>query len=208
MRTLIAVPCMDQVAAPFAQNLAQMQKNGEVYISFLIGSLIYESRNNLAKQAMQAKADYIMWLDSDMTFAPDTMTRLQKHMENGLDIVTGIYFRRRPPFTPTLFKELRRTDDPNVAEHANFDDYPSDSLFEIAGCGFGCVMTRVSVLEDVMLNYQDWFGPVCGLGEDLSFCLRARELGYKIYCDSSIKCGHIGQLVVDEDVFRSTRSVD
>lgn len=208
MRTLIAVPCMDQVAAPFAQNLAQMQKNGEVYISFLIGSLIYESRNNLAKQAMQAKADYIMWLDSDMTFAPDTMTRLQQHMENGLDIVTGIYFRRRPPFTPTLFKELRRTDDPNVAEHANFDDYPQDSLFEIAGCGFGCVMTRVSVLEDVMLNYQDWFGPVCGLGEDLSFCLRARELGYKIYCDSSIKCGHIGQLVVDEDVFRSTRSVD
>lgn len=208
MRTLIAVPCMDQVAAPFAQNLAQMQKNGEVYISFLIGSLIYESRNNLAKQAMQAKADYIMWLDSDMTFAPDTMTRLQQHMENGLDIVTGIYFRRRPPFTPTLFKELRRTDDPNVAEHANFDDYPQDSLFEIAGCGFGCVMTRVSVLEDVMLNYQDWFGPVCGLGEDLSFCLRARELGYKLWCDSSIKCGHIGQLVVDEDVFRSTRSVD
>ena len=208
MRTLIAVPCMDQVAAPFAQNLAQMQKNGEVYISFLIGSLIYESRNNLAKQAMQAKADYIMWLDSDMTFAPDTMTRLQQHMENGLDIVTGIYFRRRPPFTPTLFKELRRTDDPNVAEHANFDDYPQDSLFEIAGCGFGCVMTRVSVLEDVMLNYQDWFGPVCGLGEDLSFCLRARELGYKLWCDSSIKCGHIGQLVVDEDVFRGTRSVD
>lgn len=208
MRTLIAVPCMDQVAAPFAQNLAQMQKNGEVYISFLIGSLIYESRNNLAKQAMQAKADYIMWLDSDMTFAPDTMTRLQQHMENGLDVVTGIYFRRRPPFTPTLFKELRRTDDPNVAEHANFDDYPQDSLFEIAGCGFGCVMTRVSVLEDVMLNYQDWFGPVCGLGEDLSFCLRARELGYKLWCDSSIKCGHIGQLVVDEDVFRSTRSVD
>lgn len=205
MKTLIAVPCMDQVAAPFAQNLAAMQKNGEVYISFLIGSLIYESRNNLAKQAMQAKADYIMWFDSDMTFAPDTMTRLQQHMENGLDIVTGIYFRRRPPFTPTLFKELRRTDDPNVAEHANFDDYPSDSLFEIAGCGFGCVMTRVSVLEDVMLNYQDWFGPVCGLGEDLSFCLRARELGYKIYCDSSIKCGHIGQLVVDEDVFLSTR---
>ena len=204
MKTLIAVPCMDQVAAPFAQNLAAMQKQGEVYISFLIGSLIYESRNNFAKQALEAKADFVMWLDSDMTFAPDTMTRLQQHMEEGRDIVTGIYFRRRPPFTPTLFKKLERGED-NHAVFEHYDDYPPDSLFEVAGCGFGCIMTRTSVLEDMLLNYQDWFLPICSVGEDLSFCLRARELGYKIYCDSSIKCGHVGQLVVDEDVFRSTR---
>lgn len=204
MKTLIAVPCMDQVAAPFAQNLAAMQKNGEVYISFLIGSLIYESRNNLAKQAMQAKADYIMWFDSDMTFAPDTMTRLQQHMEEGKDIVTGLYFRRRPPFTPVLFKTLERIDE-DVAKHENYDDYPDNSLFEIGGCGFGCIMTRTSVLEDVFLNYHKCFDPVCSIGEDLAFCLRARELDYKIYCDSTIKCGHIGQLVVDESVYRSTR---
>ena len=208
MKTLIAVPCMDQVAAPFAQNLAAMEKKGEAYISFIIGSLIYESRNNFAKQALQTGADYVMWFDSDMTFPSDTMTRMLKHMEDGLDIVSGLYFRRRPPFTPTLFKKLERTDDPNIAVHENYDDYPRDSLFEIAGCGFGCIMTRTTVLEDVMLNYHNWFEPVCSLGEDLSFCLRARELNYRIMCDSTIKCGHIGQLVVDEDVFRSTRSVD
>ena len=204
MKTLIAVPCMDQVAAPFAQNLAAMEKKGEVFVSFLIGSLIYESRNTLAKQAIATKADYIMWLDSDMTFAPDTMTRLQQHMEEGKDIVTGLYFRRRPPFTPVLFKTLERIDE-DSARHENFDDYPSDSLFEIGGCGFGCVMTRVSILEDVMLNYHKCFDPVCSIGEDLAFCLRARELGYKIYCDSTIKCGHVGQLVVDESVYRSVQ---
>lgn len=202
MKTLIAVPCMDQVAAPFAQNLAAMEKKGEVFVSFLIGSLIYESRNTLAKQAIATKADYIMWLDSDMTFAPDTMTRLQQHMEEGKDIVTGLYFRRRPPFTPVLFKTLERIDE-DSARHENYDDYPDDSLFEIGGCGFGCIMTRTSVLEDVFLNYRKCFDPVCSIGEDLAFCLRARELGYKVYCDSTIKCGHIGQLVVDESVYRS-----
>ena len=204
MKTLIAVPCMDQVAAPFAQNLAAMEKKGEVFVSFLIGSLIYESRNTLAKQAIATKADYIMWLDSDMTFAPDTMTRLQQHMEEGKDIVTGLYFRRRPPFTPVLFKTLERIDE-DSARHENFDDYPDNGLFEIGGCGFGCVMTRVSVLEDVFLNYHKCFDPVCSIGEDLAFCLRARELGYKIYCDSTIKCGHVGQLVVDESVYRSVQ---
>lgn len=204
MKTLIAVPCMDQVAAPFAQNLAAMEKRGEVFVSFLIGSLIYESRNTLAKQAIATKADYIMWLDSDMTFAPDTMTRLQQHMEEGKDIVTGLYFRRRPPFTPVLFKTLERIDE-DSAKHENYDDYPDNSLFEIGGCGFGCVMTRTSVLEDVFLNYHKCFDPVCSIGEDLAFCLRARELGYKIYCDSTIKCGHVGQLVVDESVYRSVQ---
>lgn len=205
MKTLIAVPCMDQVAAPFAQNLAAMEKKGEVFVSFLIGSLIYESRNTLAKQAIATKADFVMWLDSDMTFAPDTMTRLQRHMEEGKDIVTGLYFRRRPPFTPVLFKTLERIDD-DCARHENYDDYPDGDLFEIGGCGFGCIMTRTSVLEDVFLNYHKCFDPVCSIGEDLAFCLRARELGYKIYCDSTIKCGHIGQLVVDESVYRSTRT--
>lgn len=204
MKTLIAVPCMDQVAAPFAQNLAAMEKKGEVFVSFLIGSLIYESRNTLAKQAIATKADYVMWLDSDMTFAPDTMTRLQQHMEEGKDIVTGLYFRRRPPFTPVLFKTLERIDE-DSAKHENYDDYPDNGLFEIGGCGFGCVMTRTSVLEDVFLNYHKCFDPVCSIGEDLAFCLRARELGYKIYCDSTIKCGHVGQLVVDESVYRSVQ---
>ena len=204
MKTLIAVPCMDQVAAPFAQNLAAMEKKGEVFVSFLIGSLIYESRNTLAKQAIATKADYVMWLDSDMTFAPDTMTRLQQHMEEGKDIVTGLYFRRRPPFTPVLFKTLERIDE-DSAKHENYDDYPESGLFEIGGCGFGCVMTRTSVLEDVFLNYHKCFDPVCSIGEDLAFCLRARELGYKIHCDSTIKCGHVGQLVVDESVYRSVQ---
>lgn len=202
MKTLIAVPCMDQVAAPFAQNLAAMEKQGEVFVSFLIGSLIYDSRNALTKQAIATKADYIMWLDSDMTFAPGIMTRMQQHMEEGKDIVTGLYFRRRPPFSPVLFRTLERISE-SEAKHESFEDYPQDSLFEVAGCGFGCVMTRVSVLEDVALNYGTWFEPSYGLGEDLAFCLRARELGYKIYCDSEIKCGHIGQLVVDESVYRS-----
>ena len=204
MKTLIAVPCMAQVAAPFAQNLAAMEKKGEVFVSFLIGTLIYESRNTLAKQAIATKADYIMWLDSAMTFAPDIMPRLQQHLEDGKDIVTGLYFRRRPPFTPVLFKTLERIDE-DSARHENYDDYPDNSLFEIGGCGFGCVMTRTSVLEDVFLNYHKCFAPACSIGEDLAFCLRARELGYKIYCDSTIKCGHVGQLVVDESVYRSVQ---
>ena len=34
------------------------------------------------------------------------------------------------------------------------------------------------------------FAPINGVGEDLSFCWRARQCGYKIWCDPSIALGH------------------
>lgn len=203
MKILIAIPCMDQVAAPFAQSLATLDKgNEQSFISMIIGSLIYDSRNKFVQQAISLKADAVLWLDSDMIIPPDAFVRLAEHLESGKDFVTGLYFRRRTPFTPVLFKRL--TIDGETGKHEEFNDYPKDSVFEVEGCGFGCVMTRTSMLEDVLLNYGTCFEPHYKLGEDLAFCARARELGYRIYCDSTIKCGHIGQLVIDENVFESS----
>lgn len=196
MKTLIAVPCMDNVAAPFAHSLATMEKTGECVISMNISSLIYDARNQLAAQALKAQADYILWLDSDMIVPPDVIPRMLKHMEDGKDFVSGIYFRRRAPFAPVLYSRIDREG------HADFNDYPEDTVFEIAGAGFGCCMTRVSMLEDIALNFKDWFTPFNNYGEDLSFCLRALECGYKLYCDSTIKCGHVGTVVVDESVYK------
>lgn len=196
MKTLIAIPCMDNVAAPFAHSLATMEKTGECVISMNISSLIYDARNQLAAQALKAEADYILWLDSDMIVPPDVIPRMLKHMEGGKDFVSGIYFRRRAPFAPVLYSRIDREG------HADFNDYPEDTVFEIAGAGFGCCMTRVSMLEDIALNFKDWFTPFNNYGEDLSFCLRALECGYKLYCDSTIKCGHVGTVVVDESVYK------
>lgn len=198
MKTLIAVPCMDQVAAPFAQSIATMRTVGDTVYDFRIGSLIYDSRNRLVKDALDFKADFILWMDSDMIFPGDTMLKLMKHMEDGKDIVSGLYFRRRSPFTPVLYDKIER------GQHSDLTEYPENSLFEVQGCGFGCVMTRVEAMQDILLNSHDWFTPFEGYGEDLSFCLRARDNGYKIWCDSTLKCGHIGQVVVDEMIYKSS----
>lgn len=204
MKTLIAVPCMDQVAAPFAQSLAALNKEGECSVAFLIGSLIYESRNNLAKMAIKQDVDYVMWFDSDMTFPQDTLQIMLKHMQEGKDIVTGVYYRRRPPYTPVLFKKLIEEGKQGAWE--GYDDYPKDSIFEIAGCGFGCCCVKKDVLLDMALNYRTWFEPMLGFGEDLSFCIRAKELGYKVWCDPTIQCGHVGQIMVDDKIFKSYMS--
>ena len=201
MKTLIAVPCMDEVAAPFAQSIATMTSVGETVVSFQIGSLIYEARNNFCKQALKLGADYILWLDSDMIFPQDVMPKMLRHMEEGKEIVSGLYFRRRAPFTPVLFSKL----DIEGKSWTGYDDYPRDTTFEVAGIGMGCCMMKVSVVEDLLLNDQDWFTPLEGFGEDLAFCWRASRLGHKIHCDSTIKCGHVGQVIVDERIWDANR---
>ena len=71
----------------------------------------------------------------------------------------------------------------------------TDGLFEIAGSGFGCVMTSVSLLKRMVEKYGAPFTPMMGLGEDLAFCWRVKQNGGKMYCDGRIRCGHIGQKV-------------
>lgn len=194
-KILICVPSMDQVAAGFAQSLAMLQKGGnETAVMFQVGSLVYDSRNKLAKQAIKMEADYTMWFDSDMIFQPDTMLRL---LEHNAPIVSGVYFRRSPPYHLVAFDKC----DMETREWTDLP-LPSETV-KCGGVGFGCVLIKNEVLFDVAAKYSTWFDPMNGFGEDLSFCWRARQCGYDVLIDPSIQCGHVGHIVVNETFYKA-----
>ena len=203
--TLIAGPCMDQVPAQFAQSLATLRKVGACVIATQVGSLIYTSRNNLAAQAIKYGADYIFWLDSDMLFPPDTLERMLKTIkeQEGDVILTGLYCRRVAPFHPTLFKTLEVKDE--MARWTDFDEIP-EGLFEVEGCGFGCVLAPTSAFVDVQSKFGRMFSPIGDIGEDLSFCWRARECGWKILCDPSIELGHVGHHIITREFWEDYKA--
>ena len=201
MRITIAVPCMDQVPAPFAQSLAMLQKVGECKLAFQMGSLIYTSRNALARMAIENESDYILWLDSDMVFDPDQLVRMVDYcQQTGEQFLTAIYYRRVPPHTPVLFKDLTMKD--GICEWTEFDEIPKRP-FEVGGCGFGGVLLDTEVVMSVMAKYNEMFEPINRCGEDLAFCWRARECGYRIICDPSIKMGHVGYIMADERYYEA-----
>lgn len=194
-KILICVPCMDMVASGFAQSLAMLQKGGnETAIMFECGSLIYDARNKLAKQAIKMQADYTMWLDSDMIFKPDTMVRLLAH---DAPIVSGAYFRRSPPYHLVAFDKC----DTETREWTDLP-LPAETV-KCGGVGFGCVLVRTDVLFEVAAKYKTWFEPMNGFGEDLSFCYRARQCGFDVLLDPTITCGHVGHIVVNEDFYKA-----
>lgn len=193
---------MDSVPSQFAQSLATLNKVEECVVAFQMGSLIYNSRNYLATAAVKMEADYILWLDSDMVFPSDTLERLWKDRDKG-DIVTGIYYRRVEPYKPVLYSRLDIDD--NGCQWENCEDI-KDEIFEVEGCGFGCVLTPTNVFIDVMNRFGNMFAPINGVGEDLSFCWRAKQCGYNIVADPGIPLGHVGHYVVDRKFFDAYNS--
>lgn len=203
MKILIAVPCMDHVPTPFCQSLALIQKIGDCTLMMQSGSLVYASRDTLATLSVTKEFDYVLWLDSDMVFKPDTLIRMMDTLQkNDLDILTGLCFRRVPPYTPTLFDKLEM--DGKNCIHTEFDEIPEE-LFEVGGCGFAAVLMKTDVFLDVSAKFGAMFTPIGSNGEDASFCMRARECGYKIYCDPKIVIGHVGNIVVDDVFYKATR---
>ena len=207
MKIMIAVPCMDQVPTPFCASLAQLKTVGECQLVMKSGSLIYTSRNSLATTALQKEFDYVMWFDSDMTFAPDTLIRMLDTLKkNDLDILTGLYYRRVPPYSPVLFDQLDM--DGEICYWSEFKEIP-EKLFEVGGCGFGCVLMKTDVFMDVQGRFGNMFAPIANNGEDLAFCWRARQCGYKVYCDPTALCGHVGYATIDKkfsDAYKGART--
>ena len=206
MKTLIAIPCMDYIEADFVECLTELVSRyspDEVEVKYLKASLVYDARNQLTKYVLDKGCyDFVLWLDSDMTFKPDLLDRLMEDID-GRQAVTGLCFGRRPPFKPCIYKKLdvEQTATPSgpmlMPTCENWFDYPRDQIFEVQACGFACVLMRTEVLEK-MLVYGVPFFPVGGLGEDLTFCWRARKQGITFHCDSRLKIGHIMRISVDE----------
>lgn len=205
MKIFVAIPCMETLPVDFVISLERLKRIGNTTINYSVGSLVYASRDHLASQAIQENADYILWLDSDMVFDSTFLIDAMKHMDEGKDFVSGLYFRRKAPFTPVLYKTIRMGMFPGEGISVEYDDYPENSVFEIDACGFGGVLMKVDMLKDIIDKEHHAFAPILGYGEDISFCIRAKKNGYKLWCDSSLKMGHIAKLVADESTFKAFR---
>ena len=210
MRTMIAIPCMDMVHTDFLRSCLGMDVDGEVQWTTCQSSLIYDARNKLAELAIDGEFDRVLWLDSDMIFDRYLFRRLSEHLDLGREMIAALYFGRKEPIRPMIYSALRREQLPTGAMAAradNFDDYQRDSLFPIAGCGFGAVMMTTDLIRRVRDAYGLPFFPSLGFGEDLAFCMRVGWLGREIWCDSSIKCGHAGTAVYDETLWRQLQGI-
>ena len=210
---MIFMPAMSMIPTRTVKCLTELKRTAECYTVISECSLIHDARNSAAALAIRNGFDRVLWLDSDMMFDADLLERLSADM-NGAperELVCGLYFKREIPTTPVIYRHLIEKQKPEdgsapVYEPEIYFDYPLNAIFPVAACGFGAVLTRTDLLRRVWDKYGPPFDCLPGLGEDLSFCLRAGQLSAGQYCDSAVKVGHLGPFCFGENLYMMNRN--
>ena len=161
------------------------------------------SRQGLIERFLEEKEfEWILFLDADQVVPVDALERL---LEHDVDVVSALYFRRSIPVMPVAFQQSDQWPLLPLLE------YPKDSLFTIGATGFGFLLVRRRVLEDMKQKilkpdedfvcngpFPERTGAWQSVGADIRFCQRCWMLGYPVHMDSSVKVGHISLMVLSE----------
>ena len=190
-RLLIAIPTTDYVPADFVKSLAKLQqelgRRGAAYdVEVQSGTLVYIARNRLANKAINENYTHVLWIDSDMVFGEKVLEDL---MDVEKEMVCGAFVSRRPPYGPCIYSSIEENAIEKVKEFGN-------RPFRVDGCGFAMVLTSVELLQAVTQKFGTCFQPTPYYGEDLAFCWRVKQLGREIWCEPTVRPGHIAHVPV------------
>jgi len=202
MKITLAIPTNRGLQPKTMTCLLELVAHGGYDFHVLVpseGYTIAENRNYIAFQALNSKSDYVLMIDDDMTFPPDTLDKL---ISNQKDIVGVAYHSRGSTDKIKIVPDIMSIAEVDKGKYINLEtetDPKYKDVFECYATGTGIILIKCDVFRKIP---QPWFeftffeNGKCKEGEDWNFCFKAKEAGFKIYCDPRISVGHIGEYIV------------
>ncbi len=160
------------------------------------------ARNNAVLEAFDIGATHILFIDDDMVFRSNLLSYLAMGHR---DIIGALTWQRKPPYYPSIYRYNPKKEglsgdwDSIVAPEIqlpsiNSSYKPTDKIWEVDAIGLAATLCNIKVFQKMQVPFFK-FGREGG--EDLSFCKRAKEAGFKIYCKPSVRVGHITNQIID-----------
>jgi hypothetical protein len=129
-------------------------------------------------------AQWIFILGDDHAFKRNILFDL---LNDQVDIVTPVCPSRTYPFNPVSYVDYNGS-----LAQLTWKGLPEHQIHELGGAGSAGMLIRRRVLDAIG---DPWFQAgkhhTESLGEDLYFCIRARQLGFKVHVDTRYAIGHI-----------------
>lgn len=175
---------------------------------------ISSARNKMCEVFLdKSDAEWLWMVDTDMTFAPDTLARLVEHADpERAPIVGGLCFGEEDGLLFATCYELAGTCEDDM-QFIRYHTWPENAMFQVFATGAACLLIHRGALEKVR-DYRHvhsgtgqptgqvgfspvfpWFqerefngGP---MGEDVTFCFRAGMAGLPVYVHTGITLGHV-----------------
>ena len=186
MKIAIGMPTYGTIRTNTVHSLLKMVKKLPCEYNLLTqtGSYIQSNREEIVKMAKKLDCTHLLFVDHDMIFESKAVEKLINHNK---DIIGADYNLRKLPLESTIKRA-----DPNGAEI--WVEHPN-GLVECCAVGMGFTLINLLVFDHIP---HPWFflepdkdGSI-KYGEDMWFCRKAREAGYKIWCDLTAKVQHMG----------------
>jgi hypothetical protein len=194
IRVAVSVPTADQCSAGFTYDLARMlavtsrqRADVELRLHFVRDSVLPRARHDLVAMALDQNCTHILFLDSDMRFPKDTLSRLLAH---GEPVVGTNYARRRHPITPVAGDEQGA---PIYVEDG------AEGLVSVAYTGLGVMLMDLDFFRRVPAPwFQIGYHPPTGgyVGEDVYLMSLVREHGLSVLVDNALsrEVTHLGEM--------------
>jgi hypothetical protein len=194
------VPVADRIEPACESSLRELERRGYAVFRVHGYKQIDLARCQMASDALATGCEETLWIDADTAFHADAVDRLRSH---DLPIVCGIYPKKSKrelaihvmagtgniqfgkggglleiQYAPTGFLLVRREVYDKMREHLKLPECRADT---------GRTLVPYYAPHIRPDNDGWWY-----LADDFAFCERARQCGYKIMADTSIRLFHIG----------------
>lgn len=148
---------------------------------------IISGRNLIRDYFLKSDYDYLFFVDSDILLPENAIENLLKC---GADISTGVYLCNQQignerKILPAIYLPCKDDKTKTIIPPVKW--LISEKIADIAVCGLGCCLIRRKVLEKIKFRK---FTDSDDSGEDVAFCVDARNKGFSIRVNTAVKCVH------------------
>lgn len=152
------------------------------------------ARNDVVKDFLKSEADILWFLDSDVVPPPDVLDIVVNHHEEW-ELAGAPY----PLFMVPAGQEIQHivfSVYKHKGESGGFSlaNIPNKGTGFVGGVGTGCMFIKKEVFNKLSqpyfeFKYKDSTREIA-VGEDLDFCAKVNDLGYRFFIDYSKVCKH------------------
>jgi hypothetical protein len=214
----IAMCTRDDVAAQTAISWMMDDRQGylgpgQFALRYIVqGNVLIFQRNQCVRDM---DGEWILFIDSDMVFQPDVVKDIiQTREKYDFDMLGALCHQRMAPYQPTVYRRAANS------EHGYtfLEQWQEGAAVEVDATGMAFCIIHKRVFDRILKanNVEVGFPPLSErkrmppppffrwegqYGEDFDFCQQAKASGSRIFVDTTIRVGHVGQHVFDRETF-------
>jgi hypothetical protein len=197
---IIATPgsmlCCNYVQS-LAETLSALAERGLTYKYVNCqGSPVNVARERVMAEVEKYSYNKVIWIDSDIGFTPEDIFKLY---DSDKDIITGTYLLADGILT--TIGPLPQDRKPGQGEFKKQEVLKLNKVMKVHSAGFGIIAMTSKVFPRIPKPYFQLLNNVIkngsgkdiyiSLGEDISWCLKAQDVGFDIWFDPTILVNHM-----------------